>query len=114
MVEYTQVIAIRIPRKRRMSGTLKIPGFFDMNKYGWSKRVWLCHERPQICPFIPERRRAEGRILMLFSTLDNLKRKMVMAIVFFLFMGLTMVIIPVSYIPVLGKALGFAFCACQF
>ena len=44
---------------------------------------------------------------MLFSTLDNLKRKMVMAIIFFLFAGITMVLIPVSYIPVLGKAFGF-------
>lgn len=44
---------------------------------------------------------------MLFNTLDVLKRKMVMAIVFFLFTGLTLCIIPVSYIPILGKALGF-------
>ena len=44
---------------------------------------------------------------MLFSTLDVLKRKMVMGIIFFLFMGLTMFVIPVSYIPILGKAFGF-------
>ena len=44
---------------------------------------------------------------MLFGTLDTLKRKMVMAIIFFLFTGLTMFLIPVSYIPVLGKASGF-------
>ncbi|MBR3494712.1 MAG: hypothetical protein IKH38_04725 [Clostridia bacterium] len=44
---------------------------------------------------------------MLFNTLDTLKRKMVMGIIFFLFMGLTMFVIPVDYIPVLGKALGF-------
>ena len=44
---------------------------------------------------------------MLFSTLDTLKRKMVMGIIFFLFMGLTLVIIPVSSIPILGKACGF-------
>ena len=44
---------------------------------------------------------------MLFSTLDTLKRKMVMGIIIFLFMGLTLVMIPVSYIPVLGKACGF-------
>ena len=41
---------------------------------------------------------------MLFNTLDTLKRKMVMMIIFFLFTGLTMFVIPVSYIPVLGKA----------
>ena len=44
---------------------------------------------------------------MLFNTLDTLKRKMVMVIIFFLFMGLTMFSIPVSYIPILGKACGF-------
>ena len=44
---------------------------------------------------------------MLFNTLDTLKRKMVMMIIFFLFTGLTMFVIPVSYIPVLGKAFGF-------
>lgn len=44
---------------------------------------------------------------MLFNTLDVLKRKMVMGIVFFLFAGLVLSVIPVSYIPVLGKALGF-------
>ena len=33
---------------------------------------------------------------MLFSTLDTLKRKMVMMIIFFLFTGLTMFVIPVS------------------
>ena len=44
---------------------------------------------------------------MLFNTLDALKRKMVMGIIFFFFTGLTMFLIPVSYIPVLGKALGF-------
>ena len=32
---------------------------------------------------------------------------MVMAIIFLLFAGLTMFVVPVSYIPVLGKALGF-------
>ena len=44
---------------------------------------------------------------MLFSTLDVLKRKMVMGIIFFLFAGLTLVVIPVSAIPILGKAFGF-------
>lgn len=44
---------------------------------------------------------------MLFNTLDTLKRKMIMGIIFFLFAGLTLVVVPVSYIPVLGKALGF-------
>ncbi len=46
---------------------------------------------------------------MLFSMLDTLKRKMVMMIIFFLFMGLTMFVIPVSYIPALVKAFGFSF-----
>ena len=44
---------------------------------------------------------------MLFSTLDTLKRKMVMGIIFFLFAGLTLFVVPEDYIPVLGKALGF-------
>ena len=44
---------------------------------------------------------------MLFSTLDTLKRKMVMGIIFFLFAGITLVVIPVSSIPYLGKACGF-------
>ena len=44
---------------------------------------------------------------MLFNTLDTLKRKMIMGIIFFLFTGFTLVVVPVSYIPVLGKALGF-------
>jgi len=44
---------------------------------------------------------------MLFNTLDTLKRKIVMLIIFFLFAGLTMFVIPVSYIPILGKAFGF-------
>ena len=44
---------------------------------------------------------------MLFNSLSKLKRTMVMAIIFLLFTGLTMFVVPVSYIPVLGKALGF-------
>ena len=44
---------------------------------------------------------------MLFNSLSKLKRTMVMAIILLLFAGLTMFVVPVSYIPVLGKALGF-------
>ena len=46
---------------------------------------------------------------MLFNSLDKLKRTMVMMIIFLLFAGLTMFVIPVSYIPMLGKAFGFYF-----
>lgn len=46
---------------------------------------------------------------MLFNSLDKLKRTMVMMIIFLLFAGLTMFVIPVPYIPMLGKALGFYF-----
>ena len=45
---------------------------------------------------------------MLFNTLDKLKRTMVMMIIFLLFAGLTMFVVPVSYVPMLGKTLGFA------
>ena len=44
---------------------------------------------------------------MLFNSLDKLKRSMVMMIIVLLFAGLTMFVVPVSYIPILGKALGF-------
>ena len=44
---------------------------------------------------------------MLFNSLNKLKRMMVMVLIVFLFAGLTMFAIPVSFIPVLGKALGF-------
>ena len=44
---------------------------------------------------------------MLFNSLDNLKRKMAMGIVMFLVMGISLVVIPVSSIPILGKACGF-------
>ena len=44
---------------------------------------------------------------MLFNTLNKLKRTMVMMIIFLLFAGLTMFVVPVSYIPGLGKILGF-------
>lgn len=46
---------------------------------------------------------------MLFNSLSKLKRTMVMMIIFLLFVGLTMFVVPVSYIPVMGKALGFCF-----
>ena len=46
---------------------------------------------------------------MLFNSLDKLKRTMVMMIICLLFAGLTMFVIPVSYIPILGKVLGFGF-----
>ena len=45
---------------------------------------------------------------MLFNSLSKLKRTMVMMIIFTLFMGLTLFVVPVSYIPLLGKILGFA------
>ena len=44
---------------------------------------------------------------MLFNSLNKLKRTMVMWIIYFLFAGLTMFIVPVSYVPILGKTLGF-------
>ena len=44
---------------------------------------------------------------MLFNSLDKLKRTMVTMIIFLLFAGLTMFVIPVSAVPILGKALGF-------
>ena len=46
---------------------------------------------------------------MLFNSLNKLKRTMVMMIIFLLFTGLTMFAIPVSYIPIMGKVLGFFF-----
>ena len=46
---------------------------------------------------------------MLFNSLDKLKRTMVMMIIFLLFAGLTMFVVPVSYVPMLGKVLGFFF-----
>ena len=46
---------------------------------------------------------------MLFNSLSKLKRTMVMMIICLLFTGLTMFAVPVSYIPILGKALGFSF-----
>ena len=46
---------------------------------------------------------------MLFNSLDKLKRSMVMMIIILLFAGLTMFVVPVSFIPVLGKVLGFGF-----
>lgn len=44
---------------------------------------------------------------MLFKGLDKLKRSMVMMIIVLLFTGLTMFVVPVSFIPILGKVLGF-------
>ena len=46
---------------------------------------------------------------MLFNSLDKFKRKMIMLIILLMFAGLLMFIIPVPYIPLLGKGLGFAF-----
>ena len=46
---------------------------------------------------------------MLFNSLDKFKRKMVMLIVLLMFAGLMMFVVPVSYVPLLGKALGFIF-----
>ena len=46
---------------------------------------------------------------MLFNSLDKFKRKMVMLITLQMFTGLTMFAVPVSYIPLLGKILGFVF-----
>ena len=46
---------------------------------------------------------------MLFSSLDKFKRRMVMMIILLMFTGLTLFIIPLSYVPMLGKALGFCF-----
>ena len=46
---------------------------------------------------------------MLFNSLDKFKRKMVMMIVLLMFAGLIMFVVPVSYIPMLGKLFGFVF-----
>ena len=46
---------------------------------------------------------------MLFKSLDKFKRTMVMMIIFLMFTGLTLFVVPVSYVPMLGKALGFCF-----
>ena len=46
---------------------------------------------------------------MLFNSLDKFKRKMVMLIVLLMFAGLMMFVVPVSYVPLLGKALRFIF-----
>ena len=45
---------------------------------------------------------------MLFNSLDRLKRTMVMSIIFLMFTGLTMFVVPVSFVPILGQGLGFA------
>ena len=46
---------------------------------------------------------------MLFNSLNNLKRSMIMMIICLSFAGLTMFVVPTSYIPALGKILGFFF-----
>ena len=46
---------------------------------------------------------------MLFNSLDRLKRTMVMLITFLMITGLTMFVVPVSFVPILGQTLGFAF-----
>ena len=46
---------------------------------------------------------------MLFNSLDKLKRTMVMSITFLMFAGLTMFVVPVSFVPILGQGLGFTF-----
>ena len=50
---------------------------------------------------------------MLFNSLDKFKRTLVMTIVFLMFTGLTMFVVPVSYVPMLGKALGFGCLVCS-
>ena len=46
---------------------------------------------------------------MLFNSLDKFKRKMVMLIILLMFAGLMMFVVPVSYIPMVGKLTGFIF-----
>ncbi|MBR2529160.1 MAG: hypothetical protein IKE58_11915 [Blautia sp.] len=46
---------------------------------------------------------------MLFNTLDRFKRKMLLMIILLMFTGLTLFLVPVPYIPMLGKSLGFVF-----
>ena len=46
---------------------------------------------------------------MLFNSLDKLKRTMVMSITSLMFIGLTMFVVPVSFVPIMGQGLGFAF-----
>ena len=46
---------------------------------------------------------------MLFNSLDKFKRKMIMLIIILMFTGLTLFAVPVSYVPLLGKGLGFVF-----
>ena len=46
---------------------------------------------------------------MLFNSLDKFKRSMVMMIVFLMFTGLTLFVVPMSFVPMLGKFLGFCF-----
>ena len=46
---------------------------------------------------------------MLFNSLDKFKRTLVMTIVLLMFAGLIMFVVPVSYVPMLGKVVGFCF-----
>ena len=46
---------------------------------------------------------------MLFTSLDRFKRKMIMMIILMMFAGLTFFLVPVSFIPMLGRLLGFVF-----
>jgi uncharacterized membrane protein HdeD (DUF308 family) len=46
---------------------------------------------------------------MLFNSLDKLKRTMVMLITSLMFIGLIMFAVPLSYVPIMGQGLGFAF-----
>ena len=46
---------------------------------------------------------------MLFNSLDRFKRSLIMTIILLMLAGLTMFVVPVSYIPMMGQALGFGF-----
>ena len=51
---------------------------------------------------------------MLFNSLDRLKRMMVLLIVFLMFTGLTMFVVPTSFFPMMGQLLGFIFLVFAF
>ena len=51
---------------------------------------------------------------MLFNSLDRLKRMMVLLIVFLMFTGLTMFVVPTSFFPLMGQLLGFIFLVFAF
>ncbi len=44
---------------------------------------------------------------MLFSSLDRVKRAMVLLIVSLMFTGLTMFVVPTDFVPMMGRLLGF-------